>query len=130
MNLQIQYNPYQNPWPFLQKRKADLKFIWNCKGPLISKTFWRKMRKDGKLILSNFKIYYKVTVIKTLWYQHKDKHIDKCNRKWEPRNKPIHLLSVNFKKGAKTLGKRIVSSANDARKTGYSHVKYPYLTPY
>lgn len=47
--------------------KLILKLIWKFKGPRIDETILKKKIKVERLTLSNFKTYYKDTVIKIVW---------------------------------------------------------------
>ena len=47
--------------------KLILKFIWKFKGPSIVKTILKKKKVEGT-ILPNFKTYFKIITIKTVWY--------------------------------------------------------------
>ena len=49
-----------------------LKFIWKFKGFVTVKTILKDKNKIQVFILPDFKVYYEVTVIKTVWYWYKD----------------------------------------------------------
>ena len=108
--------PVKSPMTFFTE--LEQKIIWKHKRPQKPKQSWeRRVELD-------FRLYYKATVIKIVWYWHKNRNIDEWNKIESPEINPCTSGYLIFDKRGKSIQRGKDSLFNKwCWKTRQLHVK-------
>lgn len=76
--------------------KVFLTCSWKGKGSKVAKTILKKKKKVKGIIQVDVKAYYTVKVIRTVWYQQKDRYANQQNRLGHPEIDPQQYIQINL----------------------------------
>ena len=110
-NPQIQCNHFQiTNGNFCRTRsKKIFKIVWTQLRLQIAKVILKKKNRAGGVSLPGFRLYYKATVFKTVWYWHKTRSTDQWKRTESPKINPHTYVQSMTKEARIHSGKKTVT---------------------
>ena len=84
------------------EQKKNLKICMETQKTPKNPSILKKKNGTGGINLLDFRLYYKATVIRTIWYWNKDRNTDQWNKIERPEINP-HTRHLVFGRGGKNL---------------------------